>query len=78
MESSHHIPTQSQNRHQRRKQQTRNLLIQTTLQLILEQGYDSISIQDITDRADLGRAELPLQVAGHYARYEKEKCTYDP
>jgi AcrR family transcriptional regulator len=30
-------------------------LIQTTLQLVLEKGYDAISIQDITDRADLGR-----------------------
>jgi len=42
-------------RHQRRRQQTRKLLIQTALQLVLERGYDSISIQDITDRADLGR-----------------------
>jgi len=35
--------------------QTRKLLIQATLQLVLEKGYDAISIQDITDRADLGR-----------------------
>ena len=42
-------------RHERRRQQTRRLLIQTTLQLVLEKGYDAISIQDITDRADLGR-----------------------
>ena len=42
-------------RHQRRRQQTRRLLIQTTLQLVLETGYDTISIQDITNRADLGR-----------------------
>lgn len=43
------------NRHERRRLQTRNLLIQAALQLVLEKGYDSISIQDITDRADLGR-----------------------
>ena len=42
-------------RHARRRLQTRKLLIQTALQLILEQGYEAISIQDITDRADLGR-----------------------
>jgi AcrR family transcriptional regulator len=50
MNTTHH-PT----RHERRRLQTRKLLIQTTLQLVLEKGYDSISIQDITDRADLGR-----------------------
>ncbi len=42
-------------RHERRRQQTHELLIQTTLQLVLEKGFDAISIQDITDRADLGR-----------------------
>ncbi len=42
-------------RHERRRLQTRKLLMQTTLELVLEKGYDAISIQDITDRADLGR-----------------------
>jgi AcrR family transcriptional regulator len=42
-------------RHQRRRLQTRKILIQTALQLVLEKGYDAISIQDITDQADLGR-----------------------
>lgn len=42
-------------RHERRRQQTRKLLIQSAVQLVLEKGYDAISIQDITDRADLGR-----------------------
>ena len=42
-------------RHERRRLQTRKLLIQATLQLVLEKGFDAISIQDITDRADLGR-----------------------
>jgi AcrR family transcriptional regulator len=42
-------------RHERRRLRTRELLIQTTLQLVLEKGYEAISIQDITDRADLGR-----------------------
>jgi len=47
--------TPQPSRHERRRLQTRKLLIQSTLQLVLEKGYESISIQDITDRADLGR-----------------------
>ncbi len=42
-------------RHERRRQQTRKLLIDTTVQLVLEKGYETVTIQDITDRADLGR-----------------------
>ncbi len=45
----------SLSRHERRRQQTRKQLIETTLALVLEKGYDTITIQDITDRADLGR-----------------------
>lgn len=47
-------------RHERRRLQTRKLLIQTTLQLILEKGYETITIQDITDTADLGRGTFYL------------------
>ena len=47
-------------RHERRRLQTRKLLIQTTLQLVLEKGYDAISIQDITESADLGRGTFYL------------------
>ena len=50
----------TQTRHERRRLQTRNLLIQTTLQLILEKGYEAITIQDITDSADLGRGTFYL------------------
>ena len=42
-------------RHERRREQTRKLLIETTLALILEKGYDAITVQDITARADVGR-----------------------
>ncbi len=42
-------------RHERRRQQTRKLLIDTTVQLVLEKGYETVTIQDITDQADLGR-----------------------
>jgi AcrR family transcriptional regulator len=47
--------TPAPSRHERRRQQTRKQLIETTLKLVLEKGYDAITIQDITDRADLGR-----------------------
>ncbi len=47
-------------RHERRRLHTRKLLIQATLQLILEKGYNAISIQDITERADLGRGTFYL------------------
>jgi AcrR family transcriptional regulator len=49
------MDTSPPTRHERRRLQTRKLLIQTTLQLVLEKGYDAITIQDITDQADLGR-----------------------
>jgi len=40
----------------RRVQRTRALLRAALLALIVEQGYDSIRLQDITDRANLRRA----------------------
>lgn len=40
----------------RRVVRTRNLLQDALLRLILEQGYDSIRVQDITEAANLGRA----------------------
>ncbi len=42
-------------RHARRRQQTRQRLIQAALELVLEKGYEAVNIQDITDKADLGR-----------------------
>ena len=44
----------------RRVQRTRKLLCDSLMGLILEVGYDSISIQDITDKANLGRATFYL------------------
>jgi AcrR family transcriptional regulator len=43
------------NRFERRKQRTREALKQAAMELILDKGYDAVSVQDITDRADLGR-----------------------
>jgi AcrR family transcriptional regulator len=43
------------NRFERRKQRTRSQLVQAAISLILEKGYDAVSVEDITERADLGR-----------------------
>ncbi len=44
----------------RRVQRTRKMLRESLMALILEEGYDAISIQDITDKANLGRATFYL------------------
>ena len=54
------METPTPSRHERRRLQTRKLLIQTTLKLILKKGYGAITIQDITDQADLGRGTFYL------------------
>ncbi|MBI9047215.1 MAG: TetR/AcrR family transcriptional regulator [Anaerolineaceae bacterium] len=48
------------NRHQRKKIRTRKQLEKATYDLLLEKGYDAITIQDIVDRADLGRGTFYL------------------
>jgi AcrR family transcriptional regulator len=44
----------------RRVQRTRELLRESLMELILEKGYDAITVQEITDRANLGRATFYL------------------
>jgi len=44
----------------RRVQRTRKMLRESLMSLIMEEGYDEISIQDITDKANLGRATFYL------------------
>lgn len=44
----------------RRQRRTRRLLRDALMQLIVEKGFDSISVQDITDRADVSRATFYL------------------
>jgi AcrR family transcriptional regulator len=51
----------------RRVQRSRKQLSQALLELIMEKGYDAITIQDITDRADLNRATFYL----HYTSKEE-------
>ena len=40
----------------RRVRRTRRLLREALVALILEKGYDKVTVQDVLDRADLGRA----------------------
>lgn len=44
----------------RRIERTRQLLNQALMDLIIERGYDTITIQDITDRANVSRATFYL------------------
>jgi len=44
----------------RRVARTRRALQDSLIQLILKQGYDSVTIEDITDQADLGRTTFYL------------------
>ena len=42
--------------HDRRIRRTRRLLIEALIALIMEKGYSKITVQDILDRADIGRS----------------------
>src|SRR5215510_13478896 len=44
----------------RRVQRTRELLQKALIELIGERGYDAITIQDIVDRANIGRTTFYL------------------
>jgi AcrR family transcriptional regulator len=48
----------------RRVQRTRELLQQALIALIRERGYDALTIQDIADRANVGRTTFYLHYAG--------------
>jgi AcrR family transcriptional regulator len=55
----------------RRVQRTRQLLRDTLIELVPEKGYSSISIQELTDRANLGKATFYL----HYK--DKDELLYE-
>ena len=42
-------------RHQRHRLQTRKGIIQAAVELVLEKDYETVTVQDITDRTDSGR-----------------------
>jgi AcrR family transcriptional regulator len=58
--------TAKSTREDRRIRRTRDLLEQSLLSLIKEKPFDSISVQDIADRANIGRATFYL----HYQNKE--------
>lgn len=41
-------------RHERHRLETRNRLTRAALDLILDKGYDAITVQELTERADVG------------------------
>jgi len=49
------MDSETTTRHDRRRLQTRKQIIEAAVQLVLEKGYEGVTIQDITDHADLGR-----------------------
>ncbi|NWF69924.1 MAG: TetR/AcrR family transcriptional regulator [Chloroflexi bacterium] len=54
------VDSDALNRFERHKQRTRQTLVQAALELISSRGYDAVSVQDITDRADVGRGTFYL------------------
>ena len=50
----------------RRIQKTKNLLWQSLVNLTLEKGYDDVTVQDIIDRANVGRSTF-------YSHYESKE-----
>ncbi len=55
----------------RRVQKTKKYLTQALIDLILEKGYEKVTIQDIIDRANIGRSTF-------YTHYEsKEQLLFD-
>ena len=43
------------NRFEQRKQRTRHRLMQAASELLVEKGFEATTVQDVTDRADVGR-----------------------
>jgi AcrR family transcriptional regulator len=48
------LNNESVNRFERRRQKTRQALREAAAALVVEKGYDAVTIQDITERADVG------------------------
>ena len=53
----------------RRVRRTRRILGEALVELVLEKGYDSITVQDILDRADVGRSTF-------YAHYRDKDALF--
>ena len=64
---SHHECDQKQTRTQRRVLRTRATIEQAFIDLVLEKGYDKVSVEDITNKADVARATF-------YAHYTNKEA----
>ena len=53
----------------RRVQRTRQILQEALLALILEKGYDAVTVQDVIDRANVGRATF-------YSHYQDKDALF--
>src|SRR5437762_13495897 len=51
-----------QKKEDRRVQRTRQLLLQALFSLIEERGFDAVTVQDIIDRANVGRSTFYTQL----------------
>jgi AcrR family transcriptional regulator len=60
-------PSRPGSRGQRRVARTKAAIEDAFVQLVLEQGYDRVAVEDITDRADLARATF-------YAHYPNKEA----
>ncbi len=60
-------PSRPGSRAQRRVARTKAAIEDAFVQLVLEQGYDRVAVEDITDRADLARATF-------YAHYPNKEA----
>lgn len=80
------MDSSTKNRFERRKHDTRRKLKAAVIALILEKGYDAVSVQDITDYADLGRGTFYVHyrdkedilwriVSEGFAQFESEMLT---
>ena len=64
-----YVPTTSESRVDRRIRRTQKSLHEALISLVLEKSYDSITVQEILDRADIGRSTF-------YAHFDgKDKLT---
>jgi len=48
------------NRHEKRKRETRRRIMKSAIRLFMEKGYDNVTISEIAEEADVGRATFYL------------------
>jgi AcrR family transcriptional regulator len=61
-----HVSAEAADRPDRRVRRTRHALQHAMVELVLEKGYERVSVADVTDRADVGRSTF-------YAHYRDKE-----